>query len=197
MRVSNAGFLIVTMEIDCSRDQFEENLAWTRGTNDDFRFSAFAQVDRKLCEFHDYRGYTIVFSGTRSLHFHFIFSTRHLSKCPWDADAGLRGGEHQSGHSALMANAHEIYWDNVSEVFTETLCGSLRPDGKLGSVTQWRRTPWAIRTLEEHSDILDLPIGELRGKIGDGVNQAADLISVTVSIPSLNFIPLTTFGNWF
>jgi SRSO17 transposase len=40
-------------------------------------------------------------------------------------------------------------------------------------------------------------VEELRGKIGDGVNQAADLISVTVSIPSLNFIPLTTFGNWF
>src|ERR1700675_3377433 len=38
---------------------------------------------------------------------------------------------------------------------------------------------------------------ELRGKIGDGVNQAADLISATASIPSLNFIPLTTFGNWF
>jgi hypothetical protein len=38
---------------------------------------------------------------------------------------------------------------------------------------------------------------ELRGKVGDGVNQAADLISATVSIPSLNFIPLTTFGNWF
>ena len=40
-------------------------------------------------------------------------------------------------------------------------------------------------------------IQELRGKLGDGVNQAADLISATVSIPSLNFIPLTTFGNWF
>ena len=36
---------------------------------------------------------------------------------------------------------------------------------------------------------------ELRGKVGDGVNQAADLISATASIPSLNFIPLTTFGN--
>ena len=36
-----------------------------------------------------------------------------------------------------------------------------------------------------------------RGKVGDGVNQAAGLISATVSIPSLNFIPLTTFGNWF
>jgi hypothetical protein len=39
--------------------------------------------------------------------------------------------------------------------------------------------------------------GELWRKIGDGVNQAADLISATASIPSLNFIPLTTFGNWF
>src|ERR1700719_1069205 len=36
---------------------------------------------------------------------------------------------------------------------------------------------------------------ELCGKVGDGVNQAADLISATASIPSLNFIPLTTFGN--
>jgi hypothetical protein len=40
-------------------------------------------------------------------------------------------------------------------------------------------------------------LSELRGKVGDGVNQAADLISATASIPSLNFIPLTTFGNWF
>jgi hypothetical protein len=40
-------------------------------------------------------------------------------------------------------------------------------------------------------------ITELCRKIGDGVNQAADLISATASIPSLNFIPLTTFGNWF
>lgn len=40
-------------------------------------------------------------------------------------------------------------------------------------------------------------VAELCGKVGDGVNQAADLISATASIPSLNFIPLTTFGNWF
>src|ERR1700728_2176413 len=38
---------------------------------------------------------------------------------------------------------------------------------------------------------------ELCGKVGDGVNQAADLISVTASIPSLNFIRRATFGNWF
>ena len=42
-----------------------------------------------------------------------------------------------------------------------------------------------------------LEVRELCRKLGDGVNQAADLISATASIPSLNFIPLTTFGNWF
>ena len=47
--------------------------------------------------------------------------------------------------------------------------------------------------------MIDFPslVSELCRKIGDGVNQAADLISATASIPSLNFIPLTTFGNWF
>jgi hypothetical protein len=51
--------------------------------------------------------------------------------------------------------------------------------------------------LADHLLRPEADLDELRGKIGDGVNQAADLISVTVSIPSLNFIPLTTFGNWF
>ena len=51
---------------------------------------------------------------------------------------------------------------------------------------------WGRQLLE-----LGFAVRELCGKVGDGVNQAADLISVPVSIPSLNFRPLTTFGNWF
>jgi hypothetical protein len=39
------------------------------------------------------------------------------------------------------------------------------------------------------------PQRELCGILGDGVNQAADLISDATSIPSLNFTPLMTFGN--
>ena len=46
-------------------------------------------------------------------------------------------------------------------------------------------------------DFLLALIQELRGKVGDGVNQAADLISATASIPSLNFTPSMTFDNWF
>ena len=38
---------------------------------------------------------------------------------------------------------------------------------------------------------------ELCGKVGDGVSQAADFISAASSIPSLNFTPSMTFGNWF
>jgi hypothetical protein len=36
---------------------------------------------------------------------------------------------------------------------------------------------------------------ELCRILGDGVSQAADLISDATSIPSLNFTPLMTFGN--
>ena len=38
-------------------------------------------------------------------------------------------------------------------------------------------------------------MGELWLNLGDGVNQAANLISSVTSIPSLNFTPLMTFGN--
>ena len=37
--------------------------------------------------------------------------------------------------------------------------------------------------------------GELCAKLGDGVNQAADLVSDAASIPSQNFTPLMIFGN--
>jgi hypothetical protein len=36
---------------------------------------------------------------------------------------------------------------------------------------------------------------ELCGILGDGENQAANLISDATSIPSLNLTPLMTFGN--
>src|SRR5271157_5460981 len=62
------------------------------------------------------------------------------------------------------------------------------------NVTQaWLREMIKLRSREW----LTRDLFELCGKVGDGVNQAADLISATASIPPLNFIPLTTFGNWF
>jgi hypothetical protein len=48
--------------------------------------------------------------------------------------------------------------------------------------------------LDQLFDLRSL-VSELCGILGDGVNQAADLISDATSIPSLNFTPLMTFGN--
>ena len=49
------------------------------------------------------------------------------------------------------------------------------------------------------SDLIHLTVtteAELRRIFGDGVNQAADLVSGATSIPSRNLTPLMTFGNW-
>jgi hypothetical protein len=159
LRATNAGFLIITIEIDCqSREEFEENLRWTRGRDGKFDQSPFAEVDKKLCRFKDYRGYSIVFSGNKSLHFHFKFATDHLKNCEVRAakddlgDWGLR--------AALIGKAHTAYWYAVSDVFLETL-HSREADGHLRWITQWRRTPWGLRRLDKYSAILDLPFGTI------------------------------------
>ena len=82
MRATNVGFLVVTIEYDCrTTDELEECLAWSWGGDGDFSRSRFAEVDRELVRFKEYRGYTIVFTGNRSLHFHLIFSDQTLGEC--------------------------------------------------------------------------------------------------------------------
>ena len=158
LRVTNAGFLAITLEMDCDGLQaFEQNLAWTRGKNEDFSLSDFGRVDEKLSQLSEYRGFSIVYSGRRSFHFHFLFSTAHLEKCPHEAPAAerlARIGEEAS----LLARVHEEYWDHVSSVFAETV-GPTNFDRKLRSVSQWRRTPWAIRTLDKPFEALGLSVG--------------------------------------
>ena len=118
-RMANVGFLFVTIEHDCKMvDQLEEVLAWTRGGNGDFSKSPFADVDRELARYKDYRGYSVVFTGNKSVHFDLIFSTRHL--------------ENASNPNALY-DAHNAYWDAATETFQSLLRPSLSPDHSLRS----------------------------------------------------------------
>ena len=97
--------------------------------------------------------------------------------------------------------------DTILELLHGVLFDRLRglPDTSIRLVLSPRLAPFwqsisqAASDYREQINSMDsvTVVGELRGKVGDGVNQAAGLISATVSIPSLNFIPLTTFGNWF
>jgi hypothetical protein len=154
MRLTNIGFLIVTLEFDGSTQaHFEEQLSWLRGDE-----MAFAAVDRELCKYKDYRGYCAVYSGNKSIHFHFIFSTEHFVNAPFDATANERllNIHHEA---PLMDNAHKIYWDEVNLAFASILQPSIQPDQSLRSAVQWRRTPWGTRKLEEPSQILGLQEG--------------------------------------
>jgi hypothetical protein len=159
-RATNIGFLIVTIEFDCGRpEQFEENLTWTRSRNGDGDFSGspFAELDREFRRVKEYRGFSILFSGNKSLHFHFIFSTEHLLTVPFGAVAKDRLQDFRRA-SALLHNAHKRYWDHVHEGFLRILKPSVAADSKLRSLTQWRRAPWGIRLLEEDS-VLGFPRG--------------------------------------
>jgi hypothetical protein len=71
-RSTNAGFLVVTHEFDCkTKDQFEETLAWSTNSG------PFADLDKELQKYRDYRGYCILFAGRRSIHFD--FSLQHAT----------------------------------------------------------------------------------------------------------------------
>jgi transposase-like protein len=64
-----------------------------------------------------------------------------------------------------------------------------------------------VRAVDAEGEVLDVLVQakrnkraaqklmELRRIFGDGVNQAADLVSGATSIPSRNLTPLMTFGN--
>jgi hypothetical protein len=158
-RATNIGFLVATIEYDCeTTEQMEECLAWTRcgDGKGDFSRAPFAAVDRELARFADYRGHTIVFTGRRSLHSHLIFSTKHLENAPWDLMAEERLAH---SHSNLLHEAHQTYWDAAEEIFQRILQPSLQPDDKLRRLTQWKRSPWALRLLDEGAEVLGLPKG--------------------------------------
>jgi hypothetical protein len=152
-RATNAGFLVVTLEHDCqTRDQFEKIMGWTAPSG------RLKQVDAELRKYKEYYGHSAVLSGNKSIHFHFVFDTRHLAKAPYDASYEERQA-HRDEQSAIMHNVHQLYWDRTNEVMNEIPHPPLAPDLSSRAYTQFRRMPWGIRKLEKYSQVLDLPAG--------------------------------------
>src|SRR3984957_12149248 len=99
-----------------------------------------------------------------------------------------------SKHYTASANSVAVY--ACSDNFLIDLKHAVFMDVEASAIRQ-AEVGAAKTMLARTAEQFDVTPSELCRKIGDGVNQAADLISATASIPSLNFIPLTTFGNWF
>ncbi|MGH1570717.1 hypothetical protein ACRAWG_08690 [Methylobacterium sp. P31] len=158
-RAANSGMVVVTLEFDCrSVSEFEETLSWTRKNASGS--SPLEMVHAALCRFKDYRGYSVVFSGGKSLHFHFLFSTEHLVAFPANAPTTERNGSDCKAEAAFISRAHWEYWDRTWEIFQQTVKPSIGPDRRLRSYVQWRRIPWGLRRLKEAS-LLGIPAGSL------------------------------------
>ena len=76
----------------------------------------------------------------------------HLLNARSDASATERL-KRMAPDAALLANAHNSYWDMVRDIFSEIAKPSLEPDRHLRSVTQWRRMPWGVRVLDKPSSL--------------------------------------------
>jgi hypothetical protein len=152
-RATNAGFVAVTIEHDCeSVFDLDEVIGWTN--KDDF----LAAVDLRLKSYRDYRGYCAVYSGNKSVHFHFVFDTVHLTMVDHNASWAERlssGGL----SSAFMSKVHEIYWDLVAGFFREKK-PDLKIDVSLRDYTHWRRMPWGTRVFDgDKKHLLGIPLG--------------------------------------
>lgn len=154
LRLANNGVQVVTLEIDCERrQQLEEMLGWVRGKK-----PLIAELDTELSQVKEYRGYTAVFSGNRSIHFHFIYASDHLINAPATSGVAERLAAADEV-AALMNSVHRLYFDHVAEHFTRIMKPPKTIDPSLRSPTQWRRMPGGIRTLTAKDDLLRLPAG--------------------------------------
>jgi hypothetical protein len=159
---TNIGFVVATLEIDCeTRDELEGVLAQIPFDHDcDIETFALHALDLSLSEVAEYRGCCIVFSGRRSVHFHFVFCTRHLRNAPFDAAAERRCSAESEDESRLMHAVHRTYWDHTAARFSRFFPVAVRPDPALRTITQYRRLPWGMRKLDQPAELLDLDVGD-------------------------------------
>ncbi len=151
-RITNAGWWAYTFEYDgSSREELEMQLDWFRGKPETCPFS---EVHRALSKYADYRGYSAVFSGNKSLHVHLLFDTRHLSRdLSINANATVRGlwtGDVPDEH---LNKLHRAVWPEIAAIINEHLRTDVHFDDGLRSYVQKRRCPWGIRTLEKPSTL--------------------------------------------
>ena len=100
-----------------------------------------------------------MYSGNKSLHFHFCFDLRHLKRdLAVSGNSSYRDNWTRDLPDNLLRPAYAVSWDRLAETFCEI--ADLRPDPRLRSWEQLRRCPWAFR-LVKRAHPLGLPSGYL------------------------------------
>jgi hypothetical protein len=153
LRVTNAGYLVITIEHDHgSVEGLEESIEWTS------KRGKIYTVDEELRRYRDYSGYCAVWSGHQSVHLHFVFDTMQLL----NASSELLAAERWSVHleqASLMEAVYTICYDTVARLCTEVFCPTVPADNVMRKSHQYRRMPWGYRILRKDSNILGLKAG--------------------------------------
>ena len=171
-RVANGSYWVLTYEFDGdTRQDLEMQLDWFTGKAET---SPFASVHAALSTFADYRGYSAVYSGSKSVHINIVFDIRHLSK---SLSAGSKGAPKRLWTAdvpeAVLPDLHRLVWSQVAEIITDKLGITVEFDTRLKSYFQKRRSPWGVRTLNKPNSLHGFEVGDrveqivLQEKISD------------------------------
>jgi hypothetical protein len=131
-RTYNAGFTVYTIESDQIPLDDQLQIIWS---------GKLKRIDADLRRYRDYRGYEVVYSGGKSLHF-------------WTRDLP----------DLLLRPAYAANWDRLAPSATmfcdiaELDPNEFQPDRALAQWEQLRRCPWALRAIHG-AHPLGLPSG--------------------------------------
>ena len=149
-RTYNAGFAVYTFEPDF--DSLDDQLRVVYS-------GRLKRIDAELRRYRDYRGHEVVYSGGKSLHFHFCFDLRHLKRdLVVSGNSSYRDNWTRDLPDCLLRPAYAASWDRLAVMFREI--AEIEPDPRLRSWEQLRRCPWAFRLISS-AHPLGLPPGYL------------------------------------
>jgi hypothetical protein len=138
-RTCNAGFAVYTMEFDHMPVADQLRIIWS---------GKLKRIDAELCQFRDYRGYEAVYSGGKSIHFHFVFDLRHLKHdLITAANSSYRDNWTRDLPDALLRPSYELCWNRLAAIFRSIAEIDDEPDPSLRRWEQLRRCPWALRQI--------------------------------------------------
>lgn len=156
-RAAIGTFWAFTFETDpWSVMGFQDQLdwIWRKGPDGLTRLGRLDAFLRK--SYRDYRGYTAVWSGNKSIHFHFIFDTTHLSReaclhaarmADTDPDHRLKNWT-EDIRADLVWEYHKDSWKKLAAMMKTQAGIEEEFDKNMMTLHQKRRMPWGIRVAE-------------------------------------------------
>jgi hypothetical protein len=149
-RAFNAGFAIYTIEFDHMPLNEQLRIIWSGKLN---------RISREFEQYQDYRGYEVIYSGNKSLHFHVVFDLRHLKhELAFAANGPLRDKWRCDLPDPLLRPSHAVCWDRLAGIFREIAEIDDQPDPTLREWERLRRGPWALRRIRD-AHPFGLPLG--------------------------------------